>query len=356
MTLHVFNPEHDIALASNLANFTAPRAGRQLRADLGWLPALWAERGDAVVVDDVERAKMDCRESLKHDVGEDICFVTAEEAFRQTDIDSIDVWGWDKALKAFLMRKGAGEALLPTDDYLERVRMLSHRRMAALLLPRLQVEGTVGEAHECRTQEAVEQLMREYGRVVLKAPWSSSGRGVRFVDCGNSHPGIEKWVDNVVGRQGSVMVEPQYDRVSDFGMEFWSDGCGGIRYAGLSLFHTANGAYVGNILATEQQKREMIGHYIAMELLDGVREEIVANLDLDDYCGPFGIDMMVTSGADGKYLLHPCVEINMRRTMGHVAFALSPADGDMKGVMRIDFNGNYRLTVTERRLFCDMLH
>ena len=35
MTLHVFNPEHDIALASNLSNFTAPHAGRQLRAPCG---------------------------------------------------------------------------------------------------------------------------------------------------------------------------------------------------------------------------------------------------------------------------------------------------------------------------------
>ena len=32
--LHLFNPEHDIALAANLAHFTAPLAGRQLRADL----------------------------------------------------------------------------------------------------------------------------------------------------------------------------------------------------------------------------------------------------------------------------------------------------------------------------------
>ena len=60
MTLHIFNPEHDIALASNLSNFTAPHAGRQLRADLGFLPALWAEEGDVVLVENVEyfRGKM----------------------------------------------------------------------------------------------------------------------------------------------------------------------------------------------------------------------------------------------------------------------------------------------------------
>ena len=57
MTLHVFNPEHDIALASNLPNFTAPRAARGLRSDLGYIPVLWAEDGDAVLVDDAAYAE-----------------------------------------------------------------------------------------------------------------------------------------------------------------------------------------------------------------------------------------------------------------------------------------------------------
>ena len=56
-TLYVFNPEHDIALAANLANFTAPHAGRQLRADLGFLPALWAGKDDVVWVDSVDYAE-----------------------------------------------------------------------------------------------------------------------------------------------------------------------------------------------------------------------------------------------------------------------------------------------------------
>ncbi len=36
MTLHVFNPEHDIALAYDNKYFTAPHAGRQLRNDLAY--------------------------------------------------------------------------------------------------------------------------------------------------------------------------------------------------------------------------------------------------------------------------------------------------------------------------------
>ena len=38
MRLHIFNPEHDIALAADMERFTAPHAGRQMRASLGFLP------------------------------------------------------------------------------------------------------------------------------------------------------------------------------------------------------------------------------------------------------------------------------------------------------------------------------
>ena len=56
MTIRIFNPEHDIALASNMERFTAPHAGRQLRSDLGYLPAFWADEGDVVIVDDIDFA------------------------------------------------------------------------------------------------------------------------------------------------------------------------------------------------------------------------------------------------------------------------------------------------------------
>ena len=57
MKLLVFNPEHDLALAANLSNFTAPHAGRQLRADLGFIPAIWAAADDCVLVENVEDAE-----------------------------------------------------------------------------------------------------------------------------------------------------------------------------------------------------------------------------------------------------------------------------------------------------------
>ena len=118
----------------------------------------------------------------------------------------------------------------------------------------------------------------------------------------------------------------------------------GIRYLGLSLFHTANGAYTGNILATECVKRKMLSRYVSMDLMDAVQQKIKDTLDLGDYRGPFGIDMMVCDG----HLLHPCVEINVRRTMGHVALALAPTDDDIVKVMQIAYDGkHYKLKINK---------
>jgi hypothetical protein len=50
---------------------------------------------------------------------------------------------------------------------------------------------------------------------------------------------------------------------------------------------------------------------------------------------------MMIVAADEGYALHPCVEINLRRTMGHVALALSPHDDDVRRVMRIEYT-DYR--------------
>ena len=67
----------------------------------------------------------------------------------------------------------------------------------------------------------------------------------------------------------------------------------------------------------------MLGKYISMKLIDDLIERISAMSTLlfhDSYRGPFGIDMMVVRDG-GKLKVHPCVELNLRRTMGFVALS-----------------------------------
>jgi hypothetical protein len=316
---------------------------------------LWAREGDAVLVDDQERAEQGYRRLAqllkKHLRGafqpQNVRFTGLKQIGGLENVTNIDPWGWNVALKAQLIRGGAADAILPQDEKLEAIRQLSHRRTSAKVLPKLMLQGTVGESFECFTEEETVALLDRYGKLVLKAPWSSSGRGLRFVTHETFTPQVRGWLRNLLEAQGAVMAEPFYDKEKDFGVEFRATETGEICYEGLSLFHTSNGAYTGNLLATEKLKRDILSRYISTDLLDNVNEVIKAELSpilKGKYTGPFGVDMMIVKGE--KFMLHPCVEINLRRTMGHVALALRPNDDEVIRVMRITCSeGRYKMNI-----------
>ena len=348
MKLLVFNPEHDLALAANLSNFTAPHAGRQLRADLGFIPAIWAAADDYVHVENVEDAERRFLRLTRRPFGRFI----AKEQICKHQFSAVDVWGWDLAIRAFLLRWGIDAAILPSVTQIDDIRQLSHRRYAMQLLDCLQMPGIIGSSCETNQIENIIDRLHSGEHLVVKAPWSSSGRGVRFMeDDVNIYD--NGWLRNVIVKQGSVMVEPYYNKVKDFGMEFVSDGNGSVSYIGLSLFRTSNGAYTGNILASEEEKENLISRYIPIDLLKTVQQKICAKMGSwlkDQYTGVFGIDMMVVRRDDGDgFLLHPCVEINLRRTMGHVAISLTELTSGLPQLMKIEYDSNiYKMKISKR--------
>ena len=363
MVLHVFNPEHDLALASGLSNFTAPHAGRRLRADLGYLPALWAGEDDCVLVEHVEQARRAFSRLRARVGGSPRRFVDKSQLSR-LPIDRVSPWGWDLALRAALIRYGVSPEACAGEAEIAAVRDYSHRRHAAEVLRRLLChmpqDSFLETPVEAVSVEAVEECMSRSSRLVVKAPWSSSGRGVRFIDGALSgyHRG---WLRNTIAQQGSVMVEPFYSKVKDFGMEFEALPDGQIRYLGLSLFDTHNGAYTGNIIASEEDKLDIISRYIPISSIDFVRAKVTDALRAvisGHYAGPFGVDMMILSNPDGQgFSVHPSVEINLRRTMGHVAIEMADASLSASAasshfalprVMQITLSDKYRIHI--RRL------
>ena len=127
-------------------------------------------------------------------------------------------------------------------------------------------------------------------------------------------------------------------------MEFYRYPDGKVEYLGLSLFQTVNGAYTGNLLATETVKRDILSRYISLDDLDAFTSAACAYLGANlSYTGPFGIDMMAL---EGRRLA--LAEINLRRTMGHVALAISPLDDDIRRVMHIETGNIYKLKIRMR--------
>ncbi len=350
MKLHIFNPEHDLSLAANQRQFTAPHAGRQLRSDLAFIPALWAEKGDLVLVDDID----DAQDKLRH-LGADyinkVEFITKAQLKKALQdglfVDSVHPWGWDLSIKHELERIGLPAIMLPADDVLLQQRQLSSRQWAA--------EHLQQDVEYVNLLSRVENIILSRGKAVVKAPWSSSGRGVRYVSASEFRQGVEhtsfcRWVENIICRQGGVTVEPYYNKVKDFGMEFEVVD-GKVIYRGLSLFLTVKNAYTGNILASEKKKEEMMAPYVSHEQLAAIRQGLIEKIQpalQGVYSGPLGVDMMVYSLGEerGELFVNPCIELNLRRTMGHVALALSTEGMERAKVMRVEYDGNkYHLRV-----------
>lgn len=348
MKLYVFNPEHDIALAHGTPLFTAPRAGRQLRADLGFIPALWAEKDGVVWVDDPNLAMLAASQiSLR--VSES-SFVTSSQLRHLANlVDSVEPWGWDAAICHDMLSLGISQKVLPTSAELEDIRSDSHRKNTKVFLETilsiLRNNSLIGESVEVKDKDELLLQCAKWSSVVLKAPWSSSGRGVRMV---SSFPNdaILRWAVSIIRHQGSLMVEPMYNKILDFALEFCATSMGVI-YVGLSLFSTFGSAYTGNLIADEREKVKILERYIDIQMVDEVRKSV---LDLFPrvfpryHYGAFGIDMMVVRGDDGSSKLHPCVEINFRKTMGHVAIALGRNNNASFRTMNVHYkDGAYHL-------------
>lgn len=287
MTLRLFNPSHDECLASGSPHYTPSQTARQMDEVLlpGWLR---------------------------------LCDITDEWLRQQGGWDNIEQvvpWGWDARLVHQLRRRGCPDRLLPSKEQLATIRRLSSRQTAVRILPKLTdkfqswwVEG-VYEDVDLSLNLGVDL---NPDTLLYKSPWSCSGRGV--------FPYNEARIRKVLREQGGIEVEPLYDRVADFAMEFRCEAAR-VAFVGYSAMMN-DGYHGGNLVLPDAQILALLTQYVPEEevheartlLIDALAREIAPH-----YSGPLGVDQMVVRSPEGGYLLHPCVEINLRYTMGHVA-------------------------------------
>lgn len=305
--LYLFNPENDMALASGSPYYMAPASAKKMSNDLAVLPAWYADAGSEILVGDsrqVDWLRNGCRLSLSV---KGVLSVSDE-------YEAILPWGWSPALKH---RLGI-EATKGVD--VETLRSLSSRMTAVGLLPKLRLEGTVGESSWLSSLESVSAFSLKHDRVLLKAPWSGSGKGIQPL-CGMPDDNLKGWIRRIIATQGGVVAEPFYTKVKDFAMEFKVEGQN-VNFAGYSLFETdARGIYKENFLASDATIENVLAEYVSRNVLHTVCKTLLRELAevlVGKYQGYLGVDMMIVRSED-KYLVHPCVEVNLRMNMGVVS-------------------------------------
>ena len=325
MEFYLFNPEHDMALASFSPYYKAPTEIIRMREDLAGLPVWYASR-DALVWVPSSQYSVDFMHQCVFE-GLHGCGKCCDGLLISGDASSseliISPWGWDPALVSYWKKMGVGDSLLPDVDQLERIHVLSGRQQCVRVLADFEGwDGICGEAVVCSTLDEVKDFLATHADVILKSPWSGSGRGLTRTSLSTWTANLEGWVSRILRTQGSIMAEPIYNKVVDFAMEFHADPLNQLSFAGYSLFETdSHGNYKENVLTSNEQIIGKLIQYVPLDLIEKVKTQLLLSLTAllgTDYTGYFGVDMMICEVA-GVYCIHPCVEINLRMNMGVVA-------------------------------------
>jgi hypothetical protein len=318
--IYLFNPENDMALANFTPYYKAPSEIIRMANDLSVLPAWYAPEGSTIKVDSLSRVSLWREQCPASDFLPDVIWSAEWENMPYKP------WGWSPSLLYTLRKAGVNDSFLLSDMQVGQIRVLSGRQCCVKILESFsRMDGLCGKAMTCNSMTQVKKYITSLERCVLKAPWSGSGRGIMYVSSKEWNDSAEGWVSRVLRVQGEIMVEPLYNKVCDFAMEFYADGNGSVSFVGYSLFDTdAHGNYKGNFLLSDGQIKKILSQYIPDEVFDNVcrtMEGSLASLLNKDYCGFLGVDMMICL-EDGRYLLHPCVEINLRMNMGVVSHTI----------------------------------
>lgn len=302
-----------MALASGSPYYMSPASAKKMATDLACLPGWYAQPGSDVLIAEnyqAEWMQKECRFPLS------MGWVSGP----LPDYEAVLAWGWSPALLHTLAEKGVVSGIPYTKEQVAFVRELSGRITAVEVLPELRVEGTLGESFWLTSLDEVVAFSSRFDKVLLKAPWSGSGKGIQPLS-GKPDENMCGWIRRIIASQGGVVGEPFYEKVIDFAMEFQVEA-GRVSFVGYSLFEAdKRGIYKENWLASDEDIERRLTKYVPNTILAEVRCRLMQELALkagEGYQGYLGVDMMICR-TEGGYALHPCVEINWRMNMGVVS-------------------------------------
>lgn len=166
---------------------------------------------------------------------------------------------------------------------------------------------------------------------VVKPAFCSAGQNMRRLYSESDwQSNIIGWFNHHLEQNGSLLVEPWFDKLADFSVVWGVDG---IKDETLSYFITDHkGHYKGHMLGAWRNilspvlKRELFAKRNGISLLDAMLSSAaIIRSELADisYLGPAGVDFPVYRERKSGQVFVKCIgEINPRLTMGHVALSI----------------------------------
>lgn len=331
--LFVFNPTCDLSISFRNANYQPNPLLVSFENELSYLMSFITNNGDGVVVEKIPDEHY--QNFLSCILGFSPEFIQSNAKF--SDNFSVIPWGWSPVIHKKYFTKKWDDSYTHFFSRQTGYKLIDNCTWS---LPQF-IKPLY---FYCTDIKEVVKILHQYKRIVVKSPWSSSGRGVVFLNDLLDKMAMQ-WIDGFIKGQGFVYVEPQYDKIADFSLLFKSS-FSGVEYVGETFFFTSDmKQYLGHYIGNHCNIKEKITEYsiVTEALIDNMSETFLnafKSLDLKNYHGWFGVDCMIVK-QDSELRIVPFCELNVRCTMGFIAHAISKLCTDIKfGKMIIDKYSN----------------
>ncbi len=336
--LFLYNPTCEMAIANGQVSYMPPRNLALFEYDMASFPFVFGNSNDFILVPNREDHTLAHLEEIGWEIPS---LVVTPEDLPSDVCEGLELhpWGWSPAVYsrfslfmpyldaawprspfyswnadlAFLLSRGTGYRFLET---LRALYEADEKSYSLLELP----DKPIILKNESDLQRIVQTFSLP---AVIKTPWSASGRGLYRIRNVADDPGKSPWVKGMLRRQKKLYVEAWQDKVQDVSFHFWLHPHH-IEFLGHNFFYTEpSGQFAGCAIGYPQNLFTLPGDQKRVgEALDQAAHLLAAGLQTlqlnHEYTGPLGVDALFFSYPErgGEVLLNPCVETNLRYTMG----------------------------------------
>lgn len=336
--LHIFNPSCETAIANGSISYLPNKTLLRFENDLSYLSSLFAQNEDLVLMPQYEPLEhIELLHRLNFPVPGQILQADFFDINQKiiAEIEEYALWGWAPNWVHRLKRNervscNAFETSPfyqwkhELKDFYSRVtakNILSHILEEKSSVPYIPLEFL---PEVLKTVEEVDAFLQIHQKVVLKEPWSSSGRGIIMLRKSSLNVSVIQRVKGILNQQAYIMAEVMMDKQLDMALQY-SVTNKQLKFEGASYFKTgSNGQYLANYLNQSPDPKSPEGQFIN-EHIEQLKKDIQNAIEKTNipkyYTGYFGVDIMIVKVKD-QFMFQPCVEINLRKNMGIVALKL----------------------------------
>ncbi|MDH8700903.1 hypothetical protein M2138_000237 [Dysgonomonadaceae bacterium PH5-43] len=345
--IHYFNPGNETAILNQSKYYQPPSIQIKMQNDLEFLPAWYSNDDDFVFL------RNNLPENFKDTLtllNNSVKGITTEDLIANTKLSeqAICLWGlapnnihtFEKINKDYKLNLSIPKW---QDEYKElSSRNTSHKVLAELIEMLPFIDKDIMPKCFSDINSIEEFLVKSETMQLLKSPFSSSGRGLLWLNP-NTLPQSERQITHgILKSQKTVSLEKALNKVFDFSMHFNINN--GIEFLGYSVFETnKKGAYTHSKLASQNKLEEAILAYINKNIIEDVKIQLlnILHKTYSSYSGNIGVDMLIYETEQG-YKLHPCVEVNMRKSMGYLSLAFfnKYVNLSSNGSFHVEFNAS----------------